>query len=514
MSPDRDMRRANAILIGLAALHFLVEWVPGISGPYGFFIDEFYYLACADHLAFGYVDHPPLSIVLLWLIRAAIGDSLAALRVVPALAGAATVLLTGFMARRLGAGAWGQGLAAGAVAAAGILQVMFSFYSMNALSALMWTICFWILIEIERRDEPRLWLVVGALAGLEMQNKHTFVLLLLGLAAGMILTRARRHLASRWLWLGLAVMLGILLPNVLWQAAHGWPSIEFYRNADLYKNVPTPPLEVLWQQVLFMNPATLPVWLAGLIFFLFLPGGRSLRHLGWIFVILLALMLVGQKSRPDRIASAYTALFAGGGLVLEELARRRGFAWLRLALPAALVIGGGALAPLGLPLLSPRLTGAYAAALGITPQIESGEGKRTPIPQWLADRLGWEELVADVVAVAAEIDPAERDRAIILAPSYGQGGAIERLGRGRGLPPVYALQNSYSEWGPPPDPVPVAIIIGLEESTVRQLYREVRMARIHDCDGCMPWRDEVPIWLARGPRVTFKEAWPHLIHYE
>ena len=511
----RDHGRANAVLVGLALAYLLLEWVPGFVGPYGYFIDEFYYVACSNHLALGYVDHPPLSILLLRLIRAGLGDSLPALRLIPSLLGGATVLATGLLARRLGANVFGQAIAAGAVMVGSIYQITFGYYSMNALSILLWTLCFWILVEIERRNEPRLWLVFGALAGLALENKHTFVLLLLGLAIGMALTRARRHWGDRWLWFGCAVALALFLPNLLWQAGHDWPSLEFYRNADVYKNVPTPPLEVLKQQVLFMNPSALPIWLAGLVFFLVTVRGRPFRHLGWIYVVLLLLMLLGQKSRPDRIADAYTSLFAGGGVLLGELSQRPRLRWLRLALPATLVAFGAALTPLALPLLPPQTTSNYAAALRIVPQIEKGEGKRSELPQWLADRFGWEELVNDVEAVAREIDPAERDRAVILAPSYGQAGAIELLGRGRDLPPVYATQNSCFHWGPPADPVDVAIVVGpVDEEEVRQLFNDVELAGVHDCEWCMPWRDEVPIWLARGQRVLFRDAWPQMKHYE
>lgn len=511
---SREMRRANAVLLTLALVYFLLEWIPSFIGMYGYFIDELYYVACSQRLAFGYVDHPPLSILLLRMVRAGMGDSLPALRLVPSLAGAATVLVTGLLARRLGAGVFGQALAAGAAMVGSIYHVMFSFYSMNSLSLLMWVACFGILVEIERRNDPRLWIAFGAAAGLALENKHTFVLMGLGLAVGLLLTPARRHLRSRWLWLGLGTAILLLLPNLLWQQAQGWPSLEFYRNADLYKNVPTPPLEILKQQVLFMNPAALPVWLAGAVFLLATRRGRPFRHLGWAFVALLALMLVAQKSRPDRIAGVYTILFASGGVLIEELSRHRRGRWVRYALPAVLLLLGAALAPIGLPLLPPAITASYAGTLGIVPQIERGEGKRSELPQWLADRFGWKEFVDDVEAVVNTLDPGERRRAMILVPAYGQFGAVELLGRGRDLPPVYAAQNSTFHWGPPSDTAEVAVVAGFGEELLGRIFREVEPARVHDCTWCMSWRDGMSIWLARGPKASWQEIWPHFKHYE
>jgi hypothetical protein len=510
----QDNSRANTILLSFALFYFLIEWVPSFFGSYGYFIDEFYYIACSERLALGYVDHPPLSIFLLRLVRAVIGDSLPAIRLVPSLAGAATIMITGLIARRLGAGLYGQALAAGTAMAGSIWHVMFSMYTMNSLSILIWALCFLILVEIERNGNPRLWLWFGVAIGLGLENKHTIVLLLLGLGIGLVVTRARRHFANRWIWIGAGIAILLLLPNLIWQMMHDWPSLEFYRNADMYKNLPTPPLEVLMQQVLFMNLAALPVWIAGIVFFLVTDRGKPYRHLGWIFIVLFLLMLIGQKSRPDRIAAAYTILFAGGGVQLEAFLRVGRVRLLKFALPAALVLFGLAFAPLGLPVLSPGITASYSAALGIVPQIERGEGKRSELPQWLADRFGWEEIVDDVENASKLLRPDERGQAIILVPSYGHAGAIELFGRGRTLPPVYTGQNSYHSWGPPEDPVDAAIAVGFDEDTLRWLFDEVELVHIHDCEWCMSWRDEMPIWLARGQKIQFREVWPEFRHYE
>ena len=511
---DTD-RTTTAILLGLAAVYFLIEFIPGVVGSYGYFCDEFYYLACADHLAAGYVDHPPLSVLLLWVVRAVAGDSLAALRLVPALAGAATIVIIGLMARRLGANRLGQVLAAGAAMASSIYHVLFSYYSMNAMAILMWSAGFWLLIEIELRDSQRLWLAFGCLTGIGLLNKHTFVLLPVCLAVAMVFTSARRHLARRWFWLGCLVAAGLVMPNLIWQHYNGWPSIEFYRNADLLKNLATPPIQVMAQQILTMNPGALPVWVAGLVFLLVTKRGRPLRHLGLVYLMLLILMLVGQKSRPDRIAGAYPVLLASGGTLLGGLARRPGLGWLRLALPTVLVLAGLALAPLGLPLLPPPIMARYAAAMGVVPRIERGGDKVTQVPQWTAYRLGWDSYVDDVAAVVQEIPPEERRHAIILVPTYSQAGALELLGRGRNLPPVYATQNSYYHWGPPPDSVDVTIVTGpFPEAMVRDFYDSVELARVRDCDWSVPWVGKAPIWIARGQRAPLHEVWPTLKHYE
>jgi len=496
----------------LALATFLLILLPGLLGPYGVFIDELYYLSCSARPAWGYVDHPPLAPLLLRLSRAVLGDGLLALRLPVALAAAVLVLGAALLARRLGAGVFGQAIAGAALASAPLIQVMFGFYSMNAFEILLWGGLTWILVEVELRRQPRLWLLFGLVAGIALLNKHTVVLLAAGLAVGLVVTPARRHLRSRWLWLGAALAVLLITPNLLWQVAHGWPSLEFYRNASLYKQAHLAAPAVIGLQVLFMSPGALPVWLAGLVFILRRRDGVDLRHLGVLYLALLAVMALTGESRPDRVAGVYPVLFAAGGVVLERLAAAR--RWVPAALVAWLGLWGIILAPLGLPILSPHTTARWAATLGVIPQIERGEGKRNELPQWFADRLGWEQLVDDVAAVREGLTPDERDEVVFFAPSYGQAGALEWLGRDRGLRPVYSTHNSWYLWGPPPDPVDVAIVLGNERETLEELFEQVELTRVHHCGLCMPWRDRMPIWVVRRARVRFADRWPDWKHFE
>ncbi len=494
-----------------AAAALALFLLPGLLGPYGPFIDELYYVSCAERLDWGYVDHPPLAPAVLHLSRLLLGDGLIALRLPAALAGALTVLLVGLLARRLGAGPFGQALACGSLLTAPLDQVFFGFFSMNPFEILIWLTLAFVLAEVELRSEPRLWMAFGLVAGIGLQNKHTTVLLALALAPALLLTPARRHLRGRWLWAGLAVALLLLLPNLIWQAAYGFPSVELYHNADVHKNVPTPPLQALGLQVLMMSPGTLPVWLAGLVALL---RRRDLRHVGVMCLVLLAATVIAGKSRPDRVAGIYPVLLAAGGTQLEGIAARPAWRWLRAAVPISILAVGIVLAPVGLPLLPPASQARWVSALGVVPPIEQGAGKRTPLPQWFADRLGWEQLVDDVAAAAGRLSPEERRRALFFAPSYGQAGALDWLGRERGLGPVYCTHNTWYLWGPPADPVDVAVVLGNDPEPLAELFEEVELAGIHDCDLCMPWRDQMPIWVVRRAKVSIAELWPEWKHYE
>jgi len=271
---------------------------------YGYFRDEFYYLVCAERLAFGYVDLPPLAPFLLSVNRRLVGDSIFALRLLPAVAGAGTVLLAGLMARRLGGGRFAQALAALAVTIAPVHLVINGFFSPNAFEVLLWTASAYILLLLLQRDSLRLWLWVGVIAGLGLQMKHTMALFGLGMLLGLLLTPIRRYLRSKWLWLGGAIAMLIFLPNLIWQVQHDRLSLEFYAHSNLVKNVPTPPGELMLTQILVLHPLTFPIWLAGLYFLLFAADGRPYRMLGWVYLVILSVLIVGQSSRPDRLAGA------------------------------------------------------------------------------------------------------------------------------------------------------------------------------------------------------------------
>jgi hypothetical protein len=491
----------------------LAATVLGAHWGYGYFIDELYYIACAHRLDFGYVDHPPLSVALLRVDMALFGDGLVALRFPSAAAAALTAFLAGLLAARLGGGRYAQGLAAVSVGCAPLLVVLFGFYSMNAFEILLWTALLATVVEIVLRRDPRLWLLFGAISGVALQNKHTVVVLAAAVVAGLALTPQRKLLFSRWLLAGGGLAFLIFLPNLLWQIEHGFPSLEFYRNATLLKNRPLPPLHVLWNQVLFMNPATLLVWGSGLL--LAIAKRKELRFLPWTYGSLLATLVVSGSSRPDRMAGIYPALFGTGAVALESALRSRRSRALLTASVAAL---GAAFVPIALPVLPPALVSRYVAFLGIDTQVERGEGKRAELPQWLADRFGWEELVRDVAEVVRSLPEEERDGATILAPSYGHAGALELFGRG--LPPVLSPHNTYHLWGR--DEVSrladgVAVSLGYDGEDLAPVYESVVEVGRHRCEFCMTWRNDVAIYVARGPKLdarALSSLWQRIQNFE
>lgn len=498
------------LLAALAAAFFAFLLSASLSPHYGFYSDELYYLACAKRLAFGYVDQPPFFPFVLRVQSELLGESLIALRLLPALAGALTAFLTGWMARRLGGGIFAQLLAALAAIVSPQFQVLFGFFSVNCLELLLWTTASWIFLELCRSRDPRLWVALSVVLGISFLTKHTTVVLIAGLAAATMLSSLRRDWLSKWPWVAVLVGGLIVSPNIYWQVVNDWPSLAFYRSVS-EGNIATSPLGVILQQIIAQNPATLPIWASGVFFFLVSRRGRGFRPLGWLFLTVLAIGMFGGQSRADRIAGVFPLVFAGGAVLLEAMREanpsRLRKLWNTYTLPAIMLLIGSVTATLTLPILPPDLLIHHPLYQGETWRREPGPKR---LPYILGNRTHWKAFVADVAEVYGDLDPKQRTGAIILADYFGHAGALEHYGGEYALPPVYSPHTNYFLWGPPdglPDPV---IAVGIDEGFLRANFEEVSVAAVFRCTYCPWWQDQLPIRLARHPKRSFAEIWREL----
>jgi hypothetical protein len=506
--------RATLILAGVfvavkLALHL---WV---GEGYGWFRDEFYYVACSDHLAWGYVDHPPLSIALLKLWRLAFGDSLWMIRMLSALAGAATIVATGWIARTLGGGLFAQGLAMTAALVAPLHLALTGTYSMNAFDLLLWTLAAGVLATIFTDTDvaapaTRRWLAFGVIVGLGLMNKWSMMWFAGAIGLGLLLTAQRRHLSTRGSWLAALAAVLLFLPHILWQIAHDGPTFEFIRNATGNKMRAVAPLDFVRTQVLTMNPITLPVWLAGLVALL---ADRRLRALGIAFIAVAVLLMVNGTSRASYLAPAYTMLFAAGGVAFARTLLPARLPILRGVALGALLAGGAALAPLALPLLPVETHIAYAARLGLGPSTDERKAVGR-LSQFFADMHGWEEIVAEVARVYHALPAEDRARTSIFTYNYGEAGAIDVLGRRHGLPYAVSGHNNYWLWGTRGQIGEVLIVIGGTEEGHLRVFEHVERAGVTDCGDCMPYENHQTIWVLRGLKMPVEEAWAQLKHYD
>src|SRR5215207_7153139 len=296
------------IALAYFALHLLT------STRYGYFRDALYYLACSEHLAFGYVDQPPLIAVVGWIARHTLGTSLPALLFWPALAGAARIVLTAAFARELGGQRFATVLAATLAATPGVWWVIDHQFAMNAFEAVLWGGLAYVVLRLIKTGNSKLWLVFGAIAGIGLQNKYSIIIFASALIAGVLLTRQRRILFTPWILVGGAIAFLIFLPNLIWNVQHHWPFLELMRNISATgKDVLLPPGKYLLQQVLMLNPASFPFWFGGLLFYFFARAAKLYRAFGWAFAIAIAIFMI-TRGKDYYSAPAYVMLFAAGAV--------------------------------------------------------------------------------------------------------------------------------------------------------------------------------------------------------
>jgi hypothetical protein len=509
---DAEEGRGTTVLIGaMAAVALGVHVVVNLVGGYGYARDELYYLACSEHLGAGYVDHPPLSIFALALFRRLFGDSLFAIRLAAGLAGAACVALTGLLARELGGGRKGVLFACLAVLVSPIHLGLSNIYSMNAFDIVVWPAAALVLARLAKTGKERGWLLLGVLLGLGLLNKVSVLWLAAGVGVATVLVGSlRRQLRGPWPYVGAAVALLLFSPYAVWNALHGFPHLEFMRNALSGKYSGLTPASFLVGAVLLHHPLALPLWLGGAVFLLAGRSGdpeeRSGRlAVGIAFATALAVLLVNYHSKPEYLAPAMALAFAGGGLALERgSASWKG--WVAPVYTTMLVVVGLAVAPYVLPILPVPTYVAYTRLLGLAPP--SPEGHRLEeLPQHWADMFGWEEKVRGVAAVYSALDAADREKAAIFADNYGRCGAVDFFGRRYGLPKSIGGHNSYWLWGPRGYTGEVVIVLGGDTGTLKELFESVEIAGTTSCEYCIPYERDLPIHVCRRSRHPLPELW-------
>lgn len=507
----KNIWTSDLAVIGYISAFTVLLHIIAIEG-FGFFRDEFYYISCSEHLSFGYVDHPPLSILLLKIIRLLFGDSVIALRILPVLGSGAVVFMTGLIARELGGGRFAMLLAAIASFAHMGNFFLYSFYSMNFLDQLFWLALIYIFIKIIKSDDPALhkkyWLLFGIIAGLGLQNKISVLFIGFAIFAGLVLTSHRVHFKNKYLWFGAGIAGVIFLPYIIWNMVNGWPTLEFMHNARAIKMTSVTPIEFINHQINHNNIVNILIWPVGLIFFFFHKPAKTYRIFGFMYISLLLLMMF-QQAKPYYMAGIYPLLFAGGAVMWETWLKKGWKKFLRPVVTTAIVIPTFFLMPLTLPILSVDSTLKVLEMAGLN--ADSGENHEIgPLPQHFADMHGWPEMVEKVAGVYNRLTPEEKKECIIFATNYGVTGAINFLGKKYNLPRAYSNHNSHFFWPPEKDSGKIIIIIGGSKEDHIKNFREVtEMARTRH-PYAMPYESNKPIYICRDLKHPLDKIWPSI----
>ncbi|HLW36316.1 MAG TPA: glycosyltransferase family 39 protein [Chthoniobacterales bacterium] len=496
---------AQVFVFGLAAVKLVFHLAT--AGRYGIFRDELYYLACGEHLDWGYVDQPPLIALVAWIARHLFGDWLVGLRLIPALAGAVTVWLAGKLARDLGGGPFAQILSALAVICVPIYLILHHWLTMNAFEPLLWMACVWCIVRAINGEEPRYWIWFGILAGIGMETKYSIAFFVVAVVIALSLTRQRLFLVSKKFWIGGVIAFLIFLPNLIWLARHDWPFLELMHNIrQTQRDVVRGPIAFVLDQAQIMNPVLFPLWLGGLIWLLM---ERRFRCLGIVYLVLLG-TFIALRGKNYYLSPIYPALFAAGAVGFERITSVR-FKWSRVAYGLLLVASIVILAPTVSPVFSPEGAIAYQKKLGIEPP--KAENQRTgPLPQYFADEFGWREMAEATAQAYNSLSADERARTAIFANNYGEAGAIDFFGPRLGLPKSICNHQSYWLWGPRDYDGGIVIVLGSDGTGDREHFRSVEaVGRVEH-----PYsrRDEhFDIFLCRGLTGDLRQLWPRIKNY-
>jgi 4-amino-4-deoxy-L-arabinose transferase-like glycosyltransferase len=500
MDKPRTWRSIVFSDLGILILLSLVLFIPLVvtNGKSGWHRDELDTLDNARYLDWGYVSYPPVAPFVARVALTLFGPSIPGVRFFSTLSHAIAVVLAGLMARELGGRRWAQVAAAVASAIAPFALLSGMLFHYSSFDYLWWVLIAYLMVRLLKSGDQRWWLGIGAAIGVGLMTKYTIIYLVAGIVVGVILTPVRRYMKSPWLWGGVGLAFLIVLPNLIWQYQHNFITLDFLSSIHA-RDVRSGRADgYLTEQFIFVtNVVTLPIWLAGLYFYLLARIGRGYRLIGWMYIVPFVLFLVTQ-GRSYYMAPAYPMLFAGGTVMIQH--------WLE-ALPArsarlaqgtiltVIVISGLAFAPLALP-IAPVNSDLWNLVSDV-----NGE---------LKEEIGWPELVQTVAGIFAALPPEEQSRTGILTGNYGEAGAINLYGPAYGLPEAVSGVNSYWLRGygdPPPQTV---IVLGTDSPYLWSFFETCQTAGyITNPYGVRneETTEHSVILLCRDPRKPWSEFW-------
>jgi len=492
MNVENDRRADTWALVGIAGMVAVAHLLT--NGRYGFHRDELQVLSDARHLDWGFVPYPPFTPLVERIGLSMFGVSLVGLRLFSVIAQAILVVVAGLMARELGGGRLAQATAALAIALSTLPLFEGTEFQYTTFDNLWWVLIAYFVVRLLKTEDPRWWLAIGATIGLGFQTKYTMGFYLCGIMGGVLLTGARRYMASGWFWGGMALGFVICAPNLIWQVRHGFISLHFLQHIHA-RDVGEGRANGFWRDQFWIctNLVGAPLWIAGVLGYL---RDRRYRMVAWMYLIPLALFLVG-KGRGYYLGGAYPMLMAMGAVVGER--------WVtslstvpRRAVEAVFFTG---LVAWGLFMSAMILPVASGGPLMKFALENNGD---------LREEIGWDELVKTVAGIRDSLPAEQRENVRIMVRNYGEQGAIEILGPAYHLPPPISGTNSAWLRGYPVPPPSTLIVLGTSREDAEQMYTSCRLAG-HNGNALgvknEESQDHPDIFVCGPPRLPWPEFW-------
>ena len=495
------------IVMLISLLYLLAYFLTLSYTSYGIFRDELYYLACANRPAFGYVDHPPLSIWILAVWKFILGDSVFVIRILPAIISTATIFMIGLFTARLGGGKSAVIISTLTFMLLPIFLGMTTTYSMNAFDFFFWILSAYIFLCILQSCDSRHWYMLGIVIGLGLLNKTSMLWLGAGVMVGTLFTPLREVLKTKYPYIAAAIALLIFSPYIIWNLTHDFAHLEFIKNAAISKYGRLSTTSFVLDLVLVLNPLSFLIWIPGLAFYFFNKRSRQFRALGYIWLITLAVLFINWHSKAEYIAPAFQILFAGGAVMITQWNEKVNR--LKYALAVPVIVIGILLSPLARPLLPVENLLGYQSALIL--KSPNSEGHKTKLPQFYADMFGWEGLARNVSKVYQSLPEEERKTTVVYCSNYGRAGAVEYYSKKYPLPKVICPHNNYWYWSsdsggsPGSTNISTVIIIGGGIEDHFKLFERFEVAGVYKTKYAISSENNLTIFIGRGLKVPLEE---------
>lgn len=469
---------------------FLVLLLLVFAPRYGWHRDELYFLEAGRHLAWGYVDQPPLTPLFARIADTLASGNLVVLRFLPAVAAGAVVVVGAITVREMGGSRRSQVAGAGALAAGGFLLGTGHLLSPATFDLLAWMVLLWLTARMLRTADPRWWIAIGIVSGIAMLNKSLVVMLGVAIVIGLAAARRWDLLRSPWIVAGGLLAAAISLPNLLWQASNGWPQLEMSQRISERLGTENRVL-LIPLLILFVGPAFIGLMRRGAGWLRNDGGGSRYQTFLWAFVAGVAITFL-TGGRPYYPVALTLMLVLAGVVAFEHSGRDA------RDLRGLIVINGVISLLISLPVLPISMA-------NITSTVN----------ETLAETIGWPELVTQVAATVDSLPDSERDGVVILTASYGEAGAVDRFGPSLGLPPSYSAHNSYADFRRPSEDSATVVAVRYQPERLAPFFEMCR--QVDEIDNGYGVDNEAqgqPVIICRGLRTSWDDLWPKLRHLD
>ncbi len=496
----------NVHLTILAFFNFLIIYASTFIPGYEYFIDEPYYIACADNPAFGYVDHPPLAPVILMFYKFLFGESLYSIRFLAALISSSTVFLTGIVTKQLGGNRPAQSLASLCIILTPIFAIFGSYYSMNAFEPLLCLASVYYIIKMIKEENARYWIHIGIIFGLLIINKHTAGLFILSFILSLLLTKNRRFLFTKNILFCVLITSIIFIPNLIWQIQNGFPSVEFYVNNIVHKNLPIPQVEYIILQIIAYNPFVFIISVAGTVFLFVNKDLKAFKVLGIAFILIFLFFFITKTGRVDRSSFGYVCVIPAGAISIVYLVNKIRQRWIYFVYVFLMFAFFAFFIPIVIPYLDYETSAKLTNLAGLNTEIE--KGKKPLIHQMLADRIGWKEKVDMVGKVYLSFPEEERNKIIISGDNYGNAGSLELYGKKYGFKNIVCGHNNYYLWSKNRLNGDIVLMLTNKRSTkgLKEDYEIVDTTNVlFDNIYCSPHERNLTVYICKKPKHSLEE---------